>query len=76
MRNGVIRNRHPDQILLGRLYGFTYGLRHFFRFSVAVSNMSAFVAHNDQRTKAQVFTTLHNLRHTIDRNYGIFQLKL
>ena len=76
MRDRIIGERHLDQIFLRSLDGLTDGLGHFFRLSVAVADMPAFISDNHQGAEAQVFAPLHDFRYAVDRHDRVFQLQL
>ena len=76
MRNGVVGQRNRDQVLLRRFDRFADGLGNFLGFAAAVSDVSAFIADNDERAETQVLAALNHFGHAVDGNHGVFQLKL
>jgi hypothetical protein len=51
-------------------------IKFFFRFSVAVSDVPAFVANNNQGAETEILSALDDLRDAVDRYDGVFQLQL
>jgi hypothetical protein len=76
VRNGRPLQRHTNQVLLGGLDTFLDGGGHFLCLPYAEPDDSMAVADDNQRTEAQVLAALHDLRHAVDRNHGVFDVEL
>ncbi len=76
MGDRIVRQRHFDQVLLRGFDCLTDGLRNFFRLSIPVSDVAAFVADHNQRAEAEIFTAFHDFSDAVDRHDGVFQLQL
>ena len=70
----ILDQRHANQILFGSLDALLDRQRNFARFAGAETNVTAFIAHDDQRGERKVLTAFDDLGYAVDRNNLILQI--
>src|SRR6185503_3627863 len=75
VRQGVIDQRHANQILLRRLDSLFDREGHFARLAGAETDVPAFVTYHYERRERQVLTALNDFGDAIDGDYLIFQVE-
>jgi hypothetical protein len=75
VRQRVLDERHADEVLLGRLDGLLDGDGDFARLPRAEADVAGAVADDDQRGEREVFAALDDLRHAVDLDDLVGQVK-
>src|SRR6185369_11212264 len=75
VREGVIDQRHANQVLLRRLDSLFDREGHFARLAGAETDVPAFVTNHYERREREVLTALNDFGDAIDGDYLIFQVE-
>ena len=66
MRNGSLKNRNADEVLLGIINTFLNCSLNFFCLAKAITDHAIFISNNDDGSKSKGATTFSDLSHPID----------
>src|SRR6266404_1953641 len=75
VRQGLMDQWHPDQVLFGGFDSLLDCKRHFSRFAGPETHVTRFIADYDQRGEREVLTALYHFCNAVNRDYLIFKIE-